>query len=228
MEIVEIFKSVEGESFNSGLLTTFVRFAGCNLKCGYCDTKWANQGNKTLVTIDGIIEEIKGSTNITLTGGEPLLQEEFKQFLIKASKALKEATFNIETNGSLAIKQFQNLAVRKEGRLRFSMDYKFRQKFSSINFRCLNSHDSLKFVIEDKRDYEEFVNVWRSTDKILSRFTPIFLSPCFGKVKPADIVLWLRGTSESLFGTQKQRFEQQVHLQLQMHKFIWNPEQRGV
>ena len=86
MQVAEIFDSIEGESFNAGKLTTFVRFSGCNLKCKYCDTKWANIEKGLTMSKEEITEMLKNTINVTLTGGEPLLQKELKEFLIYWNK----------------------------------------------------------------------------------------------------------------------------------------------
>lgn len=226
MQVAEIFDSVEGESFNAGKLTTFVRFSGCNLKCNYCDTKWANIEKGLIMSKEEITEMLKNTINVTLTGGEPLLQKELKEFLIYSSKLLPQLNFNVETNGSISIQPYQSLALRKKGKLRYSMDYKFGQKFEESNLKLLDERDSLKFILEGIEQYTEFVNLWERLEKY-SRIQ-MFLSPCFKKVAPEKIVYWMKETSKALFGSQRKRFNEQVRLQLQMHKFIWPVNKKGV
>lgn len=229
MRVAEIFNSIEGESFNAGKLTTFVRTAGCNLRCNYCDTKWATIGSAgMLMTTDAIIQEIVNATNVTLTGGEPLMQADIKDLLKKITLKTKIQIVNVETNGSLPIKGYSELLLRTQGRLRFSMDYKFGQKFELDNLRYLSRIDALKFVIEDKDDLDEFIEVWKTVSEKKSACPQVYLSPCFEKTTPVKIVDWLKDFSSSLFGSQKIMFESQVRVQLQMHKYIWNPEKRGV
>ena len=226
MQVAEIFDSIEGESFNAGKLTTFVRFSGCNLKCGYCDTKWANKEKGLTMSKEEITEMLKNTINVTLTGGEPLLQKELKEFLIYSSKLLPQLNFNVETNGSISIQLYQSLALRKKGKLRYSMDYKFGQKFEESNLKLLDERDSLKFILESIEQYTEFVNLWERLEKYPR--IQMFLSPCFKKVAPERIVYWMKETSKALFGSQRKRFNEQVRLQLQMHKFIWPVNKKGV
>lgn len=226
MQVAEIFDSIEGESFNAGKLTTFVRFSGCNLKCKYCDTKWANTEKGLTMSKEEITEMLKNTINVTLTGGEPLLQKELKEFLIYSSKLLPQLNFNVETNGSISIQPYQSLALRKKGKLRYSMDYKFGQKFEESNLKLLDERDSLKFILESIEQYTEFVNLWERLEKYPR--IQMFLSPCFKKVAPERIVYWMKETSKALFGSQRKRFNEQVRLQLQMHKFIWPVNKKGV
>lgn len=226
MQVAEIFDSIEGESFNAGKLSTFVRFSGCNLKCKYCDTKWANKEKGLKMTKEEIVDMLRNTINVTLTGGEPLLQPNLKEFLIYASRILPQLNFNVETNGSLSIQPYQQLAIRKNGKLRYSMDYKFGQKFEESNLKFLDERDSLKFILENIDQYTEFVNLWEKLEKYPR--IQIFLSPCFKKVAPERIVFWMKETNKALFGSQRKRFNEQVRLQLQMHKFIWPVNKKGV
>ena len=106
-KVVEKFVSVNGEGPSSGQLAVFIRFAGCNLNCSYCDTTWANEKNVPyeLMSADDIYKYIKSTEvrNITLTGGEPLLQEGILELLELLSKD-KELNIEIETNGSVPLR----------------------------------------------------------------------------------------------------------------------------
>ena len=218
MIVNEIFSSIDGEGIRQGELATFIRFAGCNLRCSYCDTKYAQkeeQGTKKSVDeIISIISKLK-NRNITITGGEPLLQPK----LLELVKKLVELGYyiNIETNGSINIKPFQlkNVII--------TMDYKTssslminKMKIQYLNF--LRPQDVLKFVIGTKEDMKGVKRVLKQV-KIKSY---IYLSPVFNEIEPSKLVDFLKGLNEEGIDTSKTR------VQIQLHKVIWDSEMRGV
>ncbi len=218
MIVNEIFSSIDGEGIRQGELATFIRFAGCNLRCSYCDTKYAQkeeQGTKKSVDeIISIISKLK-NRNITITGGEPLLQPK----LLELVKKLVELGYyiNIETNGSINIKPFQlkNVII--------TMDYKTssslminKMKIQYLNF--LRPQDVLKFVIGTKEDMKDVKRVLKQV-KIKSY---IYLSPVFNEIEPSKLVDFLKGLNEEGIDTSKTR------VQIQLHKVIWDSEMRGV
>ena len=115
-KVVEKFVSVNGEGKRAGQLAVFIRFAGCNLECSYCDTKWANdkEVNFELLSADEVYNYIKstGIKNVTLTGGEPLFQKNIKELLEKLCYD-KNLNIEIETNGSINIKEFISIVYIK-------------------------------------------------------------------------------------------------------------------
>ena len=123
MKVVEKFVSINGEGSKAGQLAVFIRFAGCNLDCVYCDTKWANEEDVSYseMSKEEIYEYIKstGVRNITVTGGEPLLQDGIYEFLEYLSLD-KELSVEIETNGSVDISLFKKI----DNTPSFTMDYK--------------------------------------------------------------------------------------------------------
>ena len=218
MIVNEIFSSIDGEGIRQGELATFIRFAGCNLRCSYCDTKYAQkeeQGTKKSVDeIISIISKLK-NRNITITGGEPLLQPK----LLELVKKLVELGYyiNIETNGSINIKPFQSKNVI------ITMDYKTssslminKMKIQYLNF--LRPQDVLKFVIGTKEDMKDVKRVLKQV-KIKSY---IYLSPVFNEIEPSKLVDFLKGLNEEGIDTSKTR------VQIQLHKVIWDSEMRGV
>lgn len=232
--INEIYNSIEGEGVQAGKLTTFIRFAGCNLSCKWCDTKYALGVNREtkLMTVPQIMQKVK-HTNITLTGGEPLFREgavEFIQYLLDEGYNV-----NLETNGSLSIEPLKNLRHRE--RLTIMMDYKTRSSngrptTKMENFKCLKKQDAVKFVIASEADFAEFLEVWEQyivpgSFRYLSRVDyKVFLSSCFQDIYPADLYkLQASGLEVTKY---KKEYQERVRLQLQMHKYIWPPEQRGV
>lgn len=217
-KVVESFVSINGESTHAGELAVFVRFKGCNLNCSYCDTKWANEPNAEYksMSVNEICELVKntGVKNVTLTGGEPLLQDNIQNLIEKL--ILQGNRVEIETNGSISLKKFALLKNRPV----FTMDYKLpssnMEKYMCLeNFAFLNEHDTVKFVsgsIEDLKKAEEIIEKYNLTQKC-----NVYISPVFGKINPADIVDFM--IKRNLNG---------VRLQLQLHKFIWEPDRRGV
>jgi len=218
-KVVEKFVSVNGEGRLSGQLAIFMRFAGCNLECSYCDTKWANEKSVeyTLMNEKEIYEYIKstGVKNITLTGGEPLLQDGLIELLNILSKD-EELLVEIETNGSVSLKEF----IEIQNPPRFVMDYKLpssdmEPKMLIDNFKYLTKKDTVKFVSGTIEDLERAKYIMDQYD--LTNKTNVYISPIFGKIQMAKIVEFMQ--KFNLNG---------VTLQVQLHKIIWDPEERGV
>lgn len=239
--IVEQFISINGEGRRAGQLAMFIRFAGCNLNCDYCDTKWANEANVSYqeYTAEELYQMIKKSAvkNVTLTGGEPLIQPGFGKLLslLRNDDTLR---IEIETNGSVDIVPFLSceniqeqaadevvMNCKQKNELKdnvsFTLDYKtevsgMEDKMHMQNYVNLRPQDTVKFVVGSQTDLEkakEIIEGYHLVEKGCS----IYLSPCFGKIEPADMVEFLVENRLN-----------DVHVQLQLHKFIWNPEQRGV
>lgn len=210
--VVEKFVSIEGEGIRSGYPAVFVRFAGCNLRCSWCDTKYANENPEyEEIDIDNLMNFITstGIKRVTLTGGEPLIQP---YIYLLIDRLISEGfEVNIETNGSVSIKHVPRDAI-------ITMDYKCpssgmedRMIVDNINF--LGQKDVLKFVIGTYEDLKR-------AEIIIKTFKPrcnIFLSPVFGMIKPAEIVKFL--IENKLFDT---------IVQIQLHKIIWPENTRGV
>lgn len=218
-KVVEKFVSVNGEGRLCGQLAVFIRFAGCNLNCSYCDTTWANEKNVSyeLMSSDDIYEYIKSTEvrNITLTGGEPLLQEGILELLKKLSED-KELSIEIETNGSILLSKFSNI----DNPPSFTMDYKLpssnmEDKMCLDNFKYLTKRDTIKFVcgsIEDLQKTKDLIDKYK-----LINNTSLYISPVFGKIDMDKIV-------EFMINNKMNR----VNLQIQLHKIIWDPNKRGV
>lgn len=218
-KVVEKFVSINGEGRLCGQLAVFIRFAGCNLNCSYCDTTWANEKDVPyeLMSSEDIYEYIKSTEvkNVTLTGGEPLLQEDILELLKKLSKD-KELFVEIETNGSILLNKFSDL----ENPPSFTMDYKLpssnmEDKMSLENFKYLTKRDTIKFVsgsCEDLEKVKYLIDKFKLTEK-----TNVYISPVFGKIEMDKIVEFMKNNKMN-----------GVNLQIQMHKVIWNPNKRGV
>lgn len=218
-KVVEKFISINGEGSLSGQLAVFIRFAGCNLKCSYCDTEWANKDNVTydLMTGDAIYEYIKSTEirNITLTGGEPLLQKDIIELLKKLCSD-EMLNIEIETNGSVLLSKFFHI----ENPPTFTMDYKLpssgmEDKMILDNFKYLTSKDTVKFVsgsIEDLQRAKHIIDKFKLVNKI-----NVYISPVYGKIDMSEIVEFMKDNKMN-----------GVNLQVQLHKVIWTPDKRGV
>ena len=218
MKVVEKFVSINGESRRAGELAVFIRFRGCNLRCCYCDTKWANEKDCEFEELT--VEEIESyiiSTNVknvTLTGGEPLLQPEMGS-LLKALAEHPEIRVEIETNGSISIEPFCN-----DYRPGFTMDYKLPESGSENdmcleNFCLLKNTDTVKFVCGSIGDLEKAKYIIEKYN--LTKVCAVYISPVFDKIEPADMVSYMIENNLN-----------DIKLQIQMHKVIWDPNLRGV
>lgn len=220
MKVVEIFKSIEGEGVRAGLPVTFIRLYGCNLRCEYCDTKYSyGEGEgpceqSQTMTVEEIVSAVMqfGCPNITITGGEPLIHPGIEKLIDLLLMCGCEV--NIETNGTRPVP----CKYKNEKRVIVTMDYKcpgsgMNDHMERYPFDTLRNWDVLKFVVSDERDLDKMVEVLETLET-----TPaVFVSPVFGKIKPTQIVEYL--------------LNHQLHdvrIQLQLHKFIWDPDQRGV
>ena len=210
LKINEIFKSIQGESTYAGLPCTFVRLAGCNLRCTYCDTNYAYYNGKEL-SDEEIVSKIDeyGVKCVEFTGGEPLLQEETPQMI----KNLLDKGYNvlIETNGSICIGCLDK-------RLNIIMDYKtpkssMSERMRPKNFDFLKKTDQIKFVLMDESDYDWSKKVI-SDNNLIERFDNILMSPAYSVLSPKSLVTWVL------------RDNLQVRVQLQIHKYIWAPDER--
>lgn len=216
MIVNEIFYSIDGEGYRTGELAVFIRLAGCNLNCSYCDTRYAIKSNSgTKMTIDEILEEVKkyDCKNITLTGGEPLLHSNINELIYKLIE--NNYKVNIETNGALDITNYLNKCL-------ITMDYKLpssgMEKYMILdNLEKLTENDVLKFVAEET-DFEKIEEILKKY-KIKSY---IYISPIFGRIEPKRIVDFMKHLNKIGINTEK------IRVQVQLHKVIWNPEKRGV
>lgn len=210
--VSEIFDSIEGEGKRTGIMSIFVRLTGCNLRCSYCDTKYALVMGKEAIkmTEDELVNKVKEYPwkNITITGGEPLLHC-LNDLLLK----LPEYDINIETNGATPL-----LSHRPQN-VFYTMDWKCptsgeNKKMLYENLKLLTKYDVLKFVVGNQEDLDEMKRVI----SLFKDVSPLFyVSPVFNKINPVDIVDYV-----------KKNKLKNVYIQIQLHKVIWNPNQRGV
>ena len=207
----EIFRSIQGESSQAGFPCVFVRLTGCNLRCTWCDTEYAFFEG-TRMSVPELLERVEtfGCRLVELTGGEPLLQEGALELMA----ALCDRGYDVmlETGGALSI-------ALVDPRVRRIVDIKCPGSgMSNRNFWGnileLKQTDEVKFVLRDRTDFD-----WaaaRISEHGLEGRCPILFSPVFGELEPVTLAGWVL---ESRIP---------VRLQLQLHKFIWEPSTRGV
>jgi 7-carboxy-7-deazaguanine synthase len=208
----EIYASIQGESTFAGLPCTFVRTTGCNLRCVWCDTPQAFRGGTRMHRRDVLARALSFSTPLVeLTGGEPLLQPAVFPLLAELCDAGR--TVLVETSGEADVS-----AV--DGRVHKVMDLKcpgsgesHRNRWS--NLAHIGPRDEIKFVLADRADYEWMREAIRERDLPL-RTPNLLASTVFGKLRPRDLAGWV--LEDAL----------PVRVQLQMHKYLWDPDATGV
>lgn len=223
MQVVEIFQSIDGEGIRQGSLVNFIRLAGCNLNCVYCDTKYANDHSfdykdYTITDIEKILkkEEFANTDLVTLTGGEPLRTLDG----IKLANHLASNGFkvNIETNGSIDITPVVKNCL-------ITMDWKTKtsgcnEAMRLSNLKLLKKNDVLKIVCF-QRDFDEIESLLTNMlDNIKSY---IYISPIFGQIEMEELVDFEKYLCKKI-----PNLDKQLRIQVQLHKIIWNPLTRGV
>ena len=212
IKITEIYASIQGESTWAGLPCTFVRTTGCNLRCSWCDSAYSFYGGDWM-SLDEILARVDALAPklVELTGGEPLLQPAVPE-LARRLQA-RGYTVLVETSGERPID------VLPPGVIRI-MDLKCpdsgeveRNRFENIT--QLNARDEVKFVLASRADYEWARQQVRE-HQLAARVNAVLFSVAFGKVEPVDVVDWILAD------------QLPVRFQLQMHKFIWAPDMKGV
>ncbi|WP_353892809.1 putative 7-carboxy-7-deazaguanine synthase QueE [Proteinivorax hydrogeniformans] len=223
--IIEKFCSIDGEGPTAGEISTFIRFGRCNLKCTWCDTDYSTGENVygEQMTAEEIYDFIaqNGTENVTITGGEPLIQKDIDKVLVFLSQK-QQLKIQIETNGSVSIDRFKDKLIRENcgQNVRFILDYKLplskmEQHMDKSNLKAVGKEDVYKFVIgsdEDLKTAYNIINEYSLTEKCL-----VYFSPVIGKIEPTEIVDFM-----------KKHKLNKIKLQLQLHKIIWSPDMRGV
>jgi len=212
MKISEIFYSIQGESSFTGLPCAFIRLAGCDLRCTYCDTQYAfNEG--TEMSLSEVLEAIKefATRLVLVTGGEPMLQPSVHELFAQLLE--RDYTVLLETGGHISLKDV-------DPRVHKIMDLKCPSSGMDShndygNIRYLTQKDELKFVVGDRRDFDWACDIIRRYD-IAQRVNTVLVSPVYGKVSNRDLADWVLKCGIP------------VRLQLQLQKIIWPEIQRGV
>jgi 7-carboxy-7-deazaguanine synthase len=211
MRITEIYTSIQGETQYAGLPCTLVRTTGCDLRCGYCDSAFAFHGGKDM-TLEQIEAEVArlGAPLVLLTGGEPMLQRELPDL---AARLLRSGyRVMIETSGAHPLDTLPEAVVRVIDVKTPGSGESHRNRAELL--QALRPGDAVKFVLTDEADYKWAVEVIRAHG--LGRQAEVLLSPVHGRLAPKDLVGWML------------RDRVPARLNLQLHKYIWEPETRGV
>ena len=219
MQVTEIFRSIQGESTFAGLPCIFVRLTGCNLRCVWCDTAYAFYGGQAKSVAD-VLASVRALSEcdgrrllnlVELTGGEPLLQKDIYPLI----DHLLEQCFRVlvETSGERDISALPEPVVR-------ILDVKCPASGEGGTFRMQNlddlrPHDQLKFVLAGRGDYD-WARGFLAEHPVQDRVEAILFSPVFGQLEPRLLAEWIL---EDGFP---------VRLGMQLHKFIWDPDTRGV
>jgi 7-carboxy-7-deazaguanine synthase len=211
MRITEIYKSVQGETQYAGLPCTLVRTTGCDLRCNYCDSAFAFHGGKDM-SIDEVVAEVArlGAPLVLLTGGEPMLQRDLPAL---AARLLAQGLrVMIETSGAHPLDALPPEVVRIVDIKTPASGEGHRMAWEVLD--GLGPRDAVKFVVADEADYLWATGVIR--DRHLADRTEVLLSPVHGSLDPRSLVSWML------------RDRIPARLNLQIHKYIWSPETRGV
>jgi len=212
LTINEIFYSIQGEATRAGEPCVFVRLTACDLRCSWCDTPYAfHEGQKR--SIDDVMSEVERHqcSLVEITGGEPLLQDDV--YPLMETLLDRGYTVMIETGGHRPIARVPEKVIK-------IMDVKCpgsgeSEKNHWPNLEMLAKHDEVKFVVKDRIDYEFARDVIAKHD-LPSRVAAVLLSPVHGVLDPRILSEWMLADHLP------------ARLQLQLHKFIWAPDQRGV
>ena len=227
MHLIELYKSVQGESSFTGLPCIFVRLAGCNLRCAWCDSTYTFSGGKAYTAEDILIaiNDLAPCTLVEFTGGEPMLQA---RELIPLMRTLLERGFTlmIETSGERPLDEVP-AAVHKIVDVKCPGAGSAANSFRLSNLDALTRNDEVKFVLTDRRDYE-FAREFIREHALETRVADILLSPAFNQapsplrttdnatLDPRLLVDWMLADGLP------------ARISLQIHKFIWEPMKKGV
>ena len=212
LTVNEIFHSIQGESTFSGRPCVFVRLTACDLRCTWCDTPYAfDEGRKRLV--EDVVKEVAGvgCDLVEVTGGEPLLQDDV--YPLMEALLAQGRTVLLETGGHRSTERVPEAVVT-------ILDVKCPASGESHrnlweNLGRLRPHDEVKFVVQDRADYEYARDVI-ARHGLAGRAAAIHLSPVHGVLPPAELAAWVLADRLP------------ARVQLQVHKLIWSPDTRGV
>ena len=211
LHVNEIFYSIQGESTYAGRPCVFVRLTGCNLRCRWCDTAYAfHEGEQR--SVEQVLEQVRAyqCPLVEITGGEPLLQEEvyplIGRLLIEGCEVL------IETGGSLSVDRLDPRVIKI---LDLKAPGSGMDPHNNLdNLQYLDRKDQIKFVVADRQDYEWAKRVM--AEHTLAEKAQVLFSPVFGELHPRELAEWILAD----------RLD--ARLQIQLHKYLWAPERRGV
>ena len=213
----EIFLSIDGEGYRTGLPVVFIRLYGCNLNCSYCDTRYSceKEEYREMSLYDILAQVLSyGVPRVTLTGGEPLIHPGVKDLIV--SLVANDIEVNIETNGAVDLDEF--IEFKYNSKVVFTMDYKCKSsgmedKMILSNLEFLQPKDVIKFVVSNYNEMEKMEYILESSK---CKAQP-YVSPVFGAIEPSELVEYILDNKLN-----------NVKVQVQLHKIIWNPNMRGV
>jgi 7-carboxy-7-deazaguanine synthase len=211
LPVIETFTSIQGESTHAGRRCFFIRLAGCNLRCNYCDTTYAWQGGEMRSIEDLTADAAASGTGLVeVTGGEQLIHAE----TIPLLQSLLDAGLEVlmETNGSLSIEAVP-AAVRKILDCKLPDSGMAEENFTA-NYAMLEKHDEVKFVVSSRRDFDWAIDII-DRHQLPEKTANLIFSPVWGRVKFDDLAQWIIDSNRP------------VRMQLQLHKMIWG-EKQGV
>ncbi len=212
LTINEIFHSVQGESSRAGSACVFVRLTACDLRCSWCDTPYAfYEGRKR--SVDDVVAEVEqyGCELVEITGGEPLLQDDVYPLIDRLIE--RGRTVMLETGGHRSIERVPRQVIKVVDVKCPGSGEVHRNDWK--NFDRLAPHDEVKFVIKNRDDYQFALDTIRTHD-LSARCAAVLLSPVHGVLDPKTLAEWMLADRAP------------ARLQLQLHKYIWSPTQRGV
>ena len=211
LRLTEIFFCIQGESTYAGRPCIFIRTTGCNLRCRWCDTEYAFYGGEKLA-VSEILEKIRHwpCKLVEITGGEPLLQKYLPDLI--AALLAEEYEVMLETGGHMDLSTI-------DAKVKKIVDVKCpgsgeSEKMCFDNLRAILPTDEVKFVIQDRADYEYALTIIKEYN--LETRATVLISPVFEKSEYKNVVKWLLEDGIK------------ARIQLQLHKFIWDPAQKGV
>jgi len=212
LTVHEIYKSIQGESTHTGRPCVFVRLSACDLRCRWCDTPYAFTGGRKM-SVDEVLAEVEvlGCRLVEITGGEPLLQRDV--YPLMTALVDRGCEVLLETGGHVPLDDVPD-AVRA------IVDVKCPGSGEAArmhwpNLDGLSPHDEVKFVIQDRADFEYAADIVARHD-LARRTAAVLFSPVHGVLVPAELARWILESGLP------------VRLQLQAHKYIWSPDTRGV
>ena len=212
LTINEIFHSIQGESTHAGQLCVFVRLTACDLHCSWCDTAYAfHEGRK--MSVDEVVSAVEahGSRLVEITGGEPLLQEDVYPLMDRLLATGR--TVMLETGGHRPTSRVPAAVVKIVDIKCPGSGEAARNDWSNLD--RLAPHDEVKFVVQDRADYE-FARDVIGRHGLASRAAAVLMSPVHGVLDPKTLSEWMLADRLP------------ARLQLQIHKYIWSPMTRGV
>ncbi|GEJ58071.1 radical SAM protein [Anaeromyxobacter diazotrophicus] len=210
MRVTEIFFSLQGEGTRAGRPCVFVRFTGCDLRCGYCDTAYAFHGGRELSRAEILAEVARHPCKLVLlTGGEPLLQRELPE--LSAELLARGYEVTVETHGqrpteALPAEVVRIVDVKTPGSGEVATELSYLDR--------LRPHDEVKFVVCSEEDWRWSLDVIRRHQ--LAGRVPLLVSPVHGAVEAKDLARWILESGV------------EARLNLQLHKIVWGADARGV